>query len=111
MPPRSWVGALAGARAAAPEPGRTSSRQFTHGSLEARFYQPRGHDPQTPHGRDEIYVVAVGSGVFVADGARTPFGAGDCLFVAAGVTHHFEEFTDDFGVWVFFYGPEGGEAT
>ena len=28
----------------------------------------------------------------------------------AGVTHRFEEFTDDLAVWVFFYGPEGGEA-
>jgi len=29
--------------------------------------------------------------------------------VAAGVTHRFEEFSDDFGAWVMFYGPEGGE--
>jgi tellurite resistance-related uncharacterized protein len=26
------------------------------------------------------------------------------------VVHRFEEFTDDMMVWVFFYGPEGGEA-
>jgi hypothetical protein len=32
------------------------------------------------------------------------------LFAAAGVAHRFENFTDDFAVWVFFYGPEGGEA-
>ena len=31
-------------------------------------------------------------------------------FVAAGVVHRFEEFTEDFGVWVMFYGPEGGEG-
>ena len=24
--------------------------------------------------------------------------------------HRFEEFSDDFLVWVFFYGPEGGEV-
>jgi len=23
--------------------------------------------------------------------------------------HRFEEFSNDFAVWVFFYGPEGGE--
>jgi hypothetical protein len=26
------------------------------------------------------------------------------------VTHRFEEFSDDLAVWVFFYGPEGGEG-
>jgi hypothetical protein len=25
------------------------------------------------------------------------------------VPHRFENFTDDFGTWVIFYGPEGGE--
>jgi len=24
--------------------------------------------------------------------------------------HIFEDFTDDFAVWVMFYGPEGGET-
>jgi hypothetical protein len=24
--------------------------------------------------------------------------------------HRFEDFTEDFLVWVFFYGPEGGES-
>ncbi|MEO8164540.1 MAG: cupin domain-containing protein, partial [Betaproteobacteria bacterium] len=33
----------------------------------------------------------------------------DMLFVPAGVPHRFEMFTDDFCVWVMFYGPEGGE--
>jgi mannose-6-phosphate isomerase-like protein (cupin superfamily) len=40
---------------------------------------------------------------------RHPFERGDVLFVAAGVEHRFENFTDDFAAWVFFYGPEGGE--
>jgi hypothetical protein len=31
------------------------------------------------------------------------------MFVAAGVEHRFEDFTDDLAVWVMFYGPEGGE--
>lgn len=35
--------------------------------------------------------------------------AGDTLFVAAGVTHRFEQFSDDFVTWVVFYGPQGGE--
>jgi hypothetical protein len=29
--------------------------------------------------------------------------------LGAGKPHRFEDFTDDFGTWVIFYGPEGGE--
>ena len=28
---------------------------------------------------------------------------------APGEAHWFERFSDDFAVWVLFYGPEGGE--
>jgi quercetin dioxygenase-like cupin family protein len=38
------------------------------------------------------------------------FGPGDVLFVPAGAVHRFEGIGDDFATWVFFYGPEGGEA-
>jgi hypothetical protein len=38
-----------------------------------------------------------------------PFGPSDFLFAAAGISHQFENFTDDLVVWVIFYGPEGGE--
>jgi mannose-6-phosphate isomerase-like protein (cupin superfamily) len=82
---------------------------FRHGSLEVQYYAPRGRDPQTPHKRDELYVVVSGYGEFVHDGRRSTFGPGDCFFVAAGVEHRFERFSDDFGAWVFFYGPDGGE--
>jgi len=83
---------------------------FEHGSLVVKLYAPRGQDPQTPHSRDEIYVVARGVGEFVCGGERQAFGPHDVLFAAAGVGHRFESFSDDFAVWVFFYGPEGGEV-
>lgn len=83
---------------------------FEHGSLQVEIYAPRGHDPQTPHTRDELYVIAQGSGVFFDGEGRRNFQVGDCLFAPAGSAHRFEEFTDDFVVWVMFYGPEGGEA-
>jgi mannose-6-phosphate isomerase-like protein (cupin superfamily) len=83
---------------------------FRHGSLEVEYYAPRGEDPQDPHTRDEVYVVVSGHGEFVHEGERSTFARGDCLFVAAGVEHRFENFSDDFGAWVFFYGPEGGEG-
>jgi len=89
--------------------GERSVALFEHGSLVVKLYAPRGNDPQAPHSRDEVYVVAQGSGEFVCDENREPFEPHDVLFVAAGVVHRFENFSDDFAVWVFFYGPEGGE--
>ena len=83
---------------------------YQHGSLVVELYAPRGHDPQTPHTRDEVYIVASGTGTFYNGSTRVPFSPGDLLFVAAGIPHRFEDFTDDFTVWVMFYGPEGGEA-
>ena len=74
------------------------------------LYAPRGTDPQQPHTRDEAYVVARGTGTFWDGATRRPVAPGDFLFVAAGVPHRFEDFSDDFAVWVLFYGPEGGEA-
>ena len=84
---------------------------FRHGTLEVELYAPRGHDPQQPHTRDEVYVVVSGSGTFVHGEARDPFEPGDFLFVPAGQEHRFEDFTDDLSVWVLFYGPEGGERS
>lgn len=80
-----------------------------HGSLELGYYKPQDIDPQDPHDRDEVYVVASGSGSFVVEGERQPFAVGDVLFVPAYVAHRFEDFTDDFATWVIFYGPTGGE--
>jgi len=90
--------------------GERSVALFEHGSLVVKLYAPRGQDSQTPHSRDEVYVVARGSGEFLCGNERYPFGPQDLLFAAAGVEHRFENFTDDFAVWVMFYGPEGGEA-
>ena len=80
-----------------------------HGTLELGYYTPDGVDPQDPHDRDEVYVVKSGSGNFVVEDERRPFGPGDALFVPAYVVHRFEDFTDDFAAWVIFYGPTGGE--
>ncbi len=87
-----------------------SAGVFAHGTLLLKLFAPRGHDPQPPHTRDELYFVARGSGWFVNGDQRHPFEAGDVLFVPAGVVHRFDEFSADLMVWVVFYGPEGGEA-
>lgn len=99
------------ARSAPVDKGRLSSLLFTHGSLQLRFYVPLKPDPQSPHDQDELYVVADGQGVLVSGDDRYPVGRGDALFVSAGVEHHFEDTSANFGTWVVFYGPHGGELT
>jgi mannose-6-phosphate isomerase-like protein (cupin superfamily) len=93
-----------------PPEGNLAVPIFAHGSLQVELYTPTGHDPQQPHGRDEIYVVARGSGMFFDGEGRHAVMPGSFIHVAAGQVHRFEDFSDDFAVWVFFYGPEGGEA-
>ncbi len=90
--------------------GERFASVLEQGSLVVEIYAPRGHDPQTPHTRDEVYVVVQGEGSYVIGPSRTPFGPGDVLFAPADAIHRFEDFTDDLVVWVLFYGPEGGEA-
>ena len=46
-------------------PGRLSKQVLNTAGLEARWYRPPNPDPQTPHDRDEVYVVAAGQGEFV----------------------------------------------
>ena len=88
---------------------------FEHGTLHIKMYAPRGPngeliDLQTPHLRDELYVVAQGSGIFFNGETRRDCATGDLLFAPSGSEHRFEDFTNDFAVWVMFYGPEGGES-
>ena len=102
---------LGEAAAMVPTPdGKRSAAVFEHGTLQVKLYAPRGTDLQQPHTRDETYVVARGRGSFVNGAHRHPIDVPDVLFVKAGVVHRFEDFSDDFAVWVFFYGPEGGET-
>ena len=100
-----------GLRALPGPDGKRFASVFRHGSLEVEVYAPHRHDGQTPHTRDEVYVVFSGTGTFMRGGERVAFGPGDFLFVPAGVLHRFENFSEDFVTWVFFYGPEGGEAS
>lgn len=68
-----------------------------------------GRDRQQPHTQDELYFVQAGQSEFIMEGQRFEARAGDAFFVAAGVTHRFENFSNDFVTWVVFYGPQGGE--
>ena len=92
-----------------PPAGNLAVPVFTRGSLQVELYAPQGHDPQEPHDRDEAYLVARGNGLFFDGDGRHEVEAGSFVFVAAGRPHRFEAFSPDFAVWVFFYGPHGGE--
>jgi mannose-6-phosphate isomerase-like protein (cupin superfamily) len=100
-PPLSLAAALA---LPLPE-GRRSSEVFVDGDLEIRLYAPKGHDPQTPHDRDELYIVAAGHGKFRVGDRVNPVETGALLYAAAHEVHRFEDFSGDFAVWVVFYGP------
>jgi mannose-6-phosphate isomerase-like protein (cupin superfamily) len=92
-----------------PPPGNLAVPVFGHGTLEVEWYVPVGADHQTAHDRDEVYVVARGSADFFEGEQSRHVEPGAFIFVAAGREHRFVEFSTDFAVWVFFYGPAGGE--
>jgi mannose-6-phosphate isomerase-like protein (cupin superfamily) len=97
------------AQSALAQSGQLFKTLFEHGSLSVEIYKPDQTDLQTPHERDEVYIVATGHGTFEVAGTRAHFEAGDFLFVPAGVQHRFLDFSEDFSTWVIFYGPPGGE--
>jgi mannose-6-phosphate isomerase-like protein (cupin superfamily) len=85
-------------------PGR-SAEVFVDGDLEIRFAAHPTNGPQAPHQRDEVYVVAAGTGRYRVEDRVSDVGPGDLLFAAAHVPHGFEAISEDFSVWVIFYGP------
>jgi mannose-6-phosphate isomerase-like protein (cupin superfamily) len=87
------------------QPGRLSALVGRTADVEVRHYAPLGSDQQTPHDRDELYVVISGRGKFRRGDALVDFAPGDLLFCEARVAHRFEDFTDDFACWVVFFGP------
>ena len=109
-PDHTRVIRFAEAQAGIPGPGGERSISFLQrGSLDVKLSRPLAPNQQTPHAQDEVYIVIHGRGVLLHEGKRESFEAGDCLFVAAGTEHRFEDFREDLAVWVVFYGPPGGE--
>jgi quercetin dioxygenase-like cupin family protein len=79
---------------------------FVDGDLEVRFAARPSNGPQIPHLRDELYFVASGTARYRVEDTVNPVGPGDVLFCAAHVPHGFEDNSEDFSVWVLFYGPQ-----
>ena len=108
---RSGVIRFAEAKTGIPTPaGEPSVLVLKRGTLDIKLALPVPPNQQTPHAQDEIYVVIRGRGVLVHGGKRDPFESGDLLFVAAGIEHHYEDFTKDLALWRVFYGQRGGEV-
>jgi mannose-6-phosphate isomerase-like protein (cupin superfamily) len=61
-----------------------------------------GKDEQTPHHEDEIYYVVRGRAVLRIGSSTRAVGPGDCIFVAAGDAHRFEDISDDLDLLVVF---------
>ncbi|MFN8347715.1 MAG: cupin domain-containing protein [Spirosomataceae bacterium] len=78
---------------------------FQHGNLDLELYKPHLTDKQTPHDRDEVYIIAAGEATFELEGDTTAVQRGDFLFVPAYASHRFVQFSEDFAAWVLFFGP------
>ena len=89
--------------------GREFQTFFKHGSLEVEIYKPDKLDKQSPHDRDEVYIIISGHGFFQHKANYYKIKPGDFLFVPASDPHFFFDFSEDFSTWVLFYGPNGGE--
>ena len=96
---------LSAARRLPWKPGR-SAEVLIDGDLEIRFTPRPTNGPQVPHLRDEVYIVAAGSARYRCGDDVTAVGAGDMLFAAAHAPHGFEDPSDDFAIWIIFYGPQ-----
>lgn len=106
-----WVVNLRQARSIiANSDGERAAFIMRHGSMRVGLYAPKDVDRQRPHAQDEVYLVLAGTGTAVVGGERRPCEAGDLIFVQADVEHRFDEFSTDFELCVFFWGPDSGES-
>lgn len=64
-------------------------------------------DGQSPHTEDEAYVVLAGRSRFTAGDETQDVGAGDTIFVPAGVPHRFHDITQELRLIVVFGPAEG----
>lgn len=68
------------------------------------------HDPQTPHGEDEIYYIVNGSGQMRIGEVDYPLRAGSVIFVPARTEHRFHSIDAALRILVVFAPAEGAGA-
>ncbi len=83
---------------------------FSNHSISVELYKPINEDQQKPHERDEVYIIASGSGNFYLEEIKYEFEANDFFFVPTGKVYRFEEFTNDFLTWVIFLNPDNDKG-
>jgi mannose-6-phosphate isomerase-like protein (cupin superfamily) len=66
-------------------------------------------DEQAPHQEDEIYYVVRGRAALRIGSSTRAVAPGDCIFVAAGETHRFEDISDDLELLVVFAPAYSGD--
>ena len=76
---------------------------FRKGNVSLVFFAPSGTDYQTFHDEDEFYFIGRGRGELIIDGETFGCEVGDAFFVPAKLSHHFENFTNDFATWAIFF--------
>lgn len=76
---------------------------FKKGNVSLVFFAPHGTDYQTIHEEDEFYFIVRGKAELIIDDERFTCEVGDAFFVPARVSHHFENFTEDFATWAIFF--------
>ena len=96
---------LAAARKLVPPEGSRAAEVFRDEHVWIRFARHPTSGMQVPHDQDEFYVVASGTARYRWEGGETTIGPGDIMFAAARTEHGYDQFSDDFSVWVVFYGP------
>jgi mannose-6-phosphate isomerase-like protein (cupin superfamily) len=97
---------LAAARALKPPEGSRAAEVYRDDAVWIRFAARPTSGSQMPHNRDEFYIVASGTARYRWDSGETTISPGDLMFAAAHSPHGYDQFSDDFSVWVVFYGPE-----
>lgn len=76
---------------------------FAKGNFQLEFFAPRGNDYQTPHEKDEFYIIVSGTADLITEDKTINCAIGDAVLVRAGDLHHFENISDDFATWVIFF--------
>ena len=86
------------------EHGETWSQPLRVPALSVGVYvlAAGSSDGQTPHHEDEVYFVVRGQASLRIGSSTRSVGPGDCIFVAAGEPHRFEDITDDLELLVVF---------
>ena len=97
---------LVAARTLQPPEGSRAADVFRDDHVWIRFAARPTSGPQVPHDRDEFYIVASGAARYRWEGGETMIGPGDIMFAAAHTPHGYDQFSEDFSVWVVFYGPQ-----